>query len=356
MPITENLVMPKKLIEGDSAWYGSDMRSSTNWVKEFSRHEKLELSAAMQSIKERKIKITEIKKADFILPTLRKKFEIIQKELLEGRGFTLLRGLEVDKYSIEESAIIYTGIGVHFGHALPQNAKGHIIGHIKDVGLDHRDPKVRVYQTNVRQTYHTDSCDLVFLLCLKTAKSGGLSSIVSSVTIFNEMFKKRPDLADALFEPIETDRRGEIPPGQLGYYRMPIFNWFKGRLSTLYTRRYIESARRFSKVPALTDIQTQALNMLDQLANNSSINLYMEFKPGDIQILHNHQILHDRTDFKDWQEEERKRHLLRLWVASPNGRPLPPIFAERYGSVEIGSPERGGVRVVGQKLTAPLTP
>ena len=109
-------------------------------------------------------------------------------------------------------------------------------------------------------------------------------------------------------------------------------------------------------MPALTEIQIQALNMFDQLANDSSINLHMEFEPGDIQILHNHQILHDRTDFEDWPDGERKRHLLRLWIVSPNGRPLPPIFSERYGSVQIGSRERGGVRVVGQKLTAPLCP
>ncbi len=356
MSLNKSLSMPKELITGQSAWYGRDLLDSTDWIKFFSQSEKLELDAAMRSVKEKKIKIEDIKKTDFVLPNLSKKFDLIQKELLEGRGFTLLRGLDVDQYHIEENAIIYAGIGSHFGHTLPQNAKGHVIGHIKDVGLDHKDPNVRIYQTNVRQTYHTDSCDLVFLLCLKTAKSGGLSSIVSSVTIFNEMCKERPDLAEALFMPIETDRRGEIPSGQLGYYRMPIFNWFRGRLSTLYTRRYIESARRFPAVPALTEIQTQALNMFDQLANDSAINLHMEFKPGDIQILHNHQILHDRTDFEDWPDEERKRHLLRLWIVSPNGRPLPPIFSERYGSVKIGSRKRGGIRVVGQKLTAPLYP
>lgn len=356
MTLNKSLNMPQKLIEGHSAWYGRDLISSIDWIKLFSKSDKLELDAAMKTIKGKKIEIAEIKKTDFILPSLSKKFDLIQKELLEGKGFALLRGLDVDKYDIEENAIIYAGIGAHFGHTLPQNAKGHVIGHIKDVGLDHKDPNVRIYQTNVRQTYHTDSCDLVFLLCLKTAKSGGLSSIVSSVTVFNEMFKERPDLAEALFAPIETDRRGEIPRGQLGYYHMPIFNWYRGRLSTLYTRRYIESARRFSTVPALTEIQTQALNMFDQLANDSSINLNMEFKPGDIQILHNHQILHDRTDFEDWPDDERKRHLLRLWIVSPNGRALPPIYAERYGSVQIGSRERGGIRVVGQKLTAPLSP
>ena len=274
---------------------------------------------------------------------------------MEGRGFTLLRGLDVDQYHIEENAIIYAGIGAHFGHTLPQNAKGHVIGHIKDVGLDHKDPNVRIYQTNVRQTYHTDSCDLVFLLCLKTAKSGGLSSIVSSVTIFNEMFKERPDLAEALFAPIETDRRGEIPPGKLGYYRMPIFNWFKGRLSTLYTRRYIESARRFPAVPALTEIQTQALNMFDQLANDSAINLHMEFKPGDIQILHNHVTVHSRTAFEEYPEMERKRHLLRLWLATPEGRPLSAAYANRYGDLKRGARPAGGIIVPGTVFKAPLS-
>jgi len=211
---------------------------------------------------------------------------------------------------------------------------------------------VRIYQTRERQTYHTDSSDIVCLLCLRPAKSGGLSSLVSSVTIFNEMRRRRPDLLRVLFEPIETDRRGEALEGQKPYFRIPVFSWHKGFLSAIYQRQYIESARRFADVPPLTPIQIEALDLFDALANDPSLNLFMELQPGDIQIVHNHTILHDRTAFEDWPDAGRKRHLLRLWLAPKNARPLPLVFAERFGSVVPG--ERGGVFVSGMTLSAPL--
>ena len=225
---------------------------------------------------------------------------------------------------------------------------------MKDLGYDHTDPNVRIYQTMARQTFHTDPCDFVALLCLKPAMKGGLSSIVSSVTVYNEMFRRRPDLARVLFQPIESDRRGEAPAGMKGYHLMPVFNWFEGRLSTLYHRSYIESARRFDDVPEMTDVQRAALDLFDSLANDPALRLDMEFKPGDIQILHNYQILHDRTDYEDWPELERKRHLLRLWISAPDGRPLPEAFAQNYGSIEIGSPLRGFMRDMVKVYTAPL--
>ena len=351
---SKRMPMPPAVITGPSAWYGPELTQTNDWIRPFSIEELAEIDAATSAVLGRGIDITEIKKEDFPLPNLGPRLDALRQELLHGRGFVLLRGLPVMDYTIKQAAVAYYGLGMHFGISLPQNAKGHVLGHVKDLGFDHTDPSVRIYQTTVRQTYHTDSCDFVALLCLQSAKSGGLSSIVSSVTIFNEMLKRRPDLAAVMFEPIETDRRGEVPLGMKGYYRMPICNWFEGKLCTLYARRYIESARRFDDVPPLTANQKAALDLFDELANDEALKLDMEFRPGDIQILHNHQILHDRTAYEDWPEPHRKRHLLRLWLCAPDGRALPESYLPRYGSVEIGSPLRGGTRVPSQVYTAPL--
>jgi hypothetical protein len=187
---------------------------------------------------------------------------------------------------------------------------------------------------------------------LKAAKSGGLSSLVSSTTIFNEMRRRRPDLLRVLLEPIETDRRGEVPEGCKPYFTIPVFNYHEGLVSAIYQRQYIESARRFPGVPPFTPLQLEALDLLDQLANDPKLNLMMELQPGDIQLVHNHTILHDRTAFEDYAERERKRHLLRLWLAPPGARPLPEGYAERFGSVTPG--DRGGVVVPGAKPTIPF--
>jgi hypothetical protein len=233
-----------------------------------------------------------------------------------------------------------------------QNAEGHLLGHVRDLGRLSDDPNTRIYQTRERQTHHTDSCDVVGLMCLEAAKSGGTSSLVSSTTIFNEMRRRRPDLLKVLLQPIETDRRGEVPEGSKPYFNIPVFNYHDGMVSTIYQRQYIESARRCPGVAPLTPLQIEALDLLDELANDPKLNLMMELQPGDIQLVHNHTILHDRTAFEDYPEPERKRHLLRLWLAPPNARRLPEVYAERFGSITPG--DRGGVVVAGAKPTVPF--
>ena len=339
-------------IKGPGAWFGPDLARRTDWLECLSQTEFDEVERASKKLASESREIAALRKDDFPLPTLGPRLRELLNEVLDGRGFVLLRGLPVEKWTRREAAIAFFGIGAHLGNARPQNAQGHVLGHVKDLGRSSDDPAVRIYQTHERQSYHTDSADVVCLLCLHAAKSGGHSSLVSSVTIFNEMRRRRPDLLEVLFAPIETDRRGEVPRGQKPYFSIPVFSWYEGYLSAIYQRQYIESARRFADVPALTPIQIEALDLFDSLANDPSLHLLMEFQPGDIQIVHNHTILHDRTAFEDWPDPERKRHLLRLWLAPLNARPLPAVFAERFGSVVPGS--RGGVGLGETMLTAPL--
>jgi hypothetical protein len=338
-------------ISGPSAWYGPEMASSSEWLCGLSQTEIAEVDLAMKNFTEAPVEVGAIGPGDFPLPTLGPRLRELVGEVLSGRGFVLIRGLPIARWTRREAAIAFLGIGGHLGSLRSQNAQGHILGHVRDAGLSSQDPKVRIYQTRERQTYHTDSCDVVGLLCLQPARSGGLSSLVSSVTIFNEM-RRRPDLLEALFEPIETDRRGEVPAGHKPYFSIPVFNWHEGLLSAIYQRQYIESARRFPGVPPLTARQISALDLFDELANDPALEMRMEFQAGDVQLVHNHTILHDRTSFEDWPEPERKRHLLRLWLAPRRARPLPEVFAERFGSVVPG--DRGGIIVEGTKATVPL--
>jgi hypothetical protein len=339
-------------IRGPSAWYGPDLAARRDWIETLSQAEVAEIEDAAKRLVDADVEIPAIHRDDFPLPSLKARLRRMLEDVLNGRGFALVRGLPVERWPKREAAVAFFGLGAHLGGARSQNAQGHVLGHVKDLGRSSRDPNARIYQTRERQTYHTDSCDVVGLMCLQPAKSGGLSSLVSSVTIFNEMRRRRPDLLTVLFGPIETDRRGEVPEGQKPYFTIPVFNWHAGLLSTIYQRQYIESARRFAEVPPLTSKQIEALDLFDSLANDSALHLLMEFRPGDVQWVHNHTLLHDRTAFEDWQEPERKRHLLRLWLAPPEARPLPTVFAERYGSTVPG--DRGGVVVNGTKLTAPL--
>jgi TfdA family taurine catabolism dioxygenase TauD len=289
----------------------------------------------------------------FPLPSVGPFLRRVLTELLEGRGFVLLRGLPMEGWSREQQAIAYLGIGSWLGGFRSQNAKGHLLGHVKDLGLDIRDANVRYYQTNRALEYHTDSVDIVGLLCLQTAKAGGASYLASSMTVFNEVLRRRPDVVPALFEPFPTDRRGEVPEGMKPWFDIPIYHWHAGRLSCIYVRQYIESAQKqFPQARRLTRAQIEAMDLMDAFCNDPEIHLAMDFHPGDVQLLHNHQILHARGDFENWPEPERHRHLLRLWLSPPEARPLPEVFAPRYGSIVPG--DRGGIVVKGTTLRVPL--
>jgi hypothetical protein len=338
-------------VRGPGVWYGRELAARGDWIRELSAEELAEIRRAVEGA--RNVPLDRLSPDTFRLPRFGAVLKDILAGLLEGRGFVLLRGLPVERMTREAQAIAYLGIGSWLGGFRSQNAKGHLLGHVKDLGLDIQDPRVRYYQTNRKLEYHTDSVDIVGLLCLKTAKAGGESYLASSMTVYNEVLARRPDLVPALFEPFPTDRRGEVPEGMQPWFDIPIFHWHAGKLSCIYVRQYIESAQRlFPQARRLTQAQREAMDLIDELCNDPAIHLSMDFRPGDIQLLHNHQILHSRGDFENWPEPERHRHLLRLWMAPPEARPLPEVFAPRYGSVTPG--DRGGIVVSGTTSKVPL--
>jgi hypothetical protein len=334
-----------------AAWEAAKWADPRTWVEPFSATEIDEIEAAARSWGERDLR--QMSSADFALPTVAARVARARQELLEGRGFVLWRGLPVARWGRALSEVAFFGLGTHLGPARPQNAQGDALGHVRDVGLKSTDPSVRIYQTSERQSFHTDSCDVVGLLCLQQARRGGESALVSSQTLWNEIRRQRPDLAASLLAPVATDRRGEVAPGEAPYFTIPVFNWHEGRMSAIYHRPYIDSAQRFEGAPRLSARQNEALDLLDQLANDPRLHLLMTLEPGDIQLVHNHVLLHDRMAFEDWPEPDRRRHLLRLWLAPLDARPLPEVFAQRYGCVTPG--RRGGVMVGERAFQSPAS-
>ena len=341
-------------IEGPGAWFGPAMARRGDWLETLGGIELDELARASEPWLDTSIDLTTLTQATFALPALAPRIAGLRHELLEGRGFALWRGLPVAQWGRRRSAVVFYGLGAHLGRALSQNAQGHVLGHVRDLGLSSGDPNVRIYQTRERQTFHTDSADLVGLLCLQPARTGGASALVSSTTLYNALRARRPELATCLFEPLATDRRGEVPAGAKPYFEIPVFNWFAGRLSVIYQRQYIDSAQRFADAPRLSAQQVEALDLLDALTNDPALHFAMELQPGDVQFVHNHALLHDRTAFVDWPEPTRRRHLLRLWLAPEAARALPAVFAQRYGALVPG--RRGGVPSADGRLRAPLEP
>jgi hypothetical protein len=340
-------------IDRPSAWVGKQLAASPEqWLYQLSEQEVDELELAANNYLEAGRDIGEMTIQDFPLAEFSQHLVELKQKLLVGIGVEVIRGLPTERYSKSVSAAIFCGIGAHLGSPRSQNAAGHILGHVRDIGADVSDTNARIYQTSVRQTFHTDSTDVVGLLCLKTAKSGGTSLLVSAETIFNEMQRKRPDLVPRLFEVVATDRRGEIPPGAKEFFEIPVLSWYQNFLTVQYQRQYVDSAQRFAGAPKLTKQQIEALDHFDMLANDPELHIKMQLEPGDMQFVYNHSQLHDREAFIDWAEPEKRRHLLRLWLSLEGDRPLPQCFETRYGSIEPGN--RGGIVTANTQLHAPL--
>lgn len=337
--------------QGPAVWRGPDYRSDTRWIFRLDEGDIAELLAAVRNLPRDDADLRKTDRSDFPLPELGPRLTALQREIVEGRGFVLIKGIPLERFHAFEAAALYWGIGLYFGVPVSQNADGHLLGHVKDAGYAPGDPRRRGYQTPEALRHHTDSCDIVGLMCLRGAKSGGLSSITSAGAVHNAMLQARPDLLEVLYRPFHISRIGEVPAGKQRAYTIPIFNRFGGCLTSIYPARDLRMAQHEPGIPPLTAAQEAALALLDEYAETFS--LKMDIEPGDIQFLHNHTILHGRTEYEDFAEPERRRHMLRLWLSAPNGRPLPPAFAERYGTVEQGA-VRGGILCPGTELSTPL--
>ena len=341
-------------VDGPSAWMRADLEEVTTWRRDLSADQVAEIEAAAAPFAEGAQDIGGLEKTDFALTTLAEDIDTWVDDLLNGYGLLHIRGLVAGPDNIRQAATIFFGLGLHMGVPRSQNGKGHVLGHVCDLGLSSDDPNVRIYQTTERQNYHTDSCDVAGLMCLKPAKRGGESGLVSSMAIYNEMRAQCPDLLAELLKPMYVDRRGEVTVDGLPYYQQPVYSWHEGYLSALYAPHYIRSAPRLAGVPALTRKQIVALDTFDALADDPRFNITFNLEAGDILFVHNHTVMHDRLAYEDWGPGEGRRHLLRLWLAVPGARPLPNHYKYRFGSVTVG--DRGGIRVPGNALNAPLEP
>lgn len=270
--------------------------------------------------------------------------EILRSKIINGQGFLFIKQIPVQSWGQQKSAVSFLLFSKLLGQLRLQNKLGHVLGHVADLGLRSDDPNVRLYQTCERQTFHTDSCDVVALLCLQPAMQGGLSSVVSAAAVFEEMRRSRPDLLQRLLVPMAHDRRGEVPPGQKPFYLIPVFSLYEGYLTVMYQRQYLDSAQRFPEAPQFSAADVEALDYFDALCNDPEFQLSVQLEPGDIQILHNHELLHDRSAFVNHPDPSHRRHLLRTWICPSEGRPLHPSFADRFGSVIPG--DRGGVGAI----------
>lgn len=307
------------------------MSRSSEWIVTLDPQDNEVLYRAVCDARSLGLGIPRLSRADLDLGPLGAKLQAVRREVLQGRGFVLLRGFDIDRYALEDAALAYWCIGAHLGQGVAQNAQGDVLGHVTNLGVDYRtDPRARGYQTRQSLPYHNDAMDIVGLLCIHPARAGGVSRIVSSTAIHNELLKQRPDLLRLAYADFFFDRRGEAPEGKPPYYAGPLFSRIGEQVFGRYNRAYIESAQRFADVPRLSRAQIELLDEMDRLCNDETMHLSMELARGDMQFISNYTTLHSRTDYDDDPDPRLRRHLLRLWLNTGFFQELPPSYEDRY--------------------------
>jgi hypothetical protein len=336
-----------QIIVSPADWRGPDLAASTGWIARFSAAECAEIDAALRFARARGATLETLTREDFPLPGVAARIAEAREAIENGRGIHVLRGLPTAPYTKDDLRLIYWGLGRHLGTAVSQSKDGDLLGDVRNFGVDVNGAEGRGYKSKQQLSFHCDSCDVVALMVLRVAMTGGISMVASSVAIHNEMVRRRPDLADALYEPVAWSWQGQEPAGEPGWYLQPIFSFYAGKFACRYVRAHIRNGQRFEDAPRLTDAQVEAMDLFDEIAWRDDVHLSMNFEPGDIQILCNHTCMHSRTAFEDYPEEDRRRHLLRMWLAVPNSRALSPLMSTIYqdtspGAVRGGFPSRSG--------------
>ena len=322
-----------------SAWRGAEIAGDPGWIDSLTAAEVEELAAALRGVAARGLATTAITRADFPLPGLAPRLAAWLREAAAGRGFFLLRGLPAERFTEAEREAIFWGLGTHLGTAVSQNSHGEMLGHVFNQGRVYGSANTRGYQTKARLDFHTDRCDLVGLLCQRRAKSGGLSSVVSTMAVHNEILRTRPDLLPILYRGFHyAEREAADNPSGVTSRPIPVFSRHQGVLSCRFIRNPIETGAQRRGVP-LTAAEQAALEMMSELSARPDMRLDMMLQPGEMQFCNNYVTTHARTEFEDWEEPERRRLMVRLWLTVTPRRPLAPDFGEHDGIPARLAPE-----------------
>ncbi len=312
-----------------SAWRGADMAKNTSWIMHLRPEHITEIDAALALAMASGIEVTQMKREQFPLPKLAAEIGAWSHELQRGRGFTLIRGLPVERYNDMQVRVVFWGIGLYMGTALSQNSYGELLGDVYDEGVKMGTGKVRGYRTNSFLMFHSDRADAVGLLCLHKAKEGGISSLVSTMTIHNEILKNHPEYLEPLYNGLLYVNVEE--GGDYAQWRVPIYSVHEGVLSSRCSRNTIESARKMG-IAKYTELEIEALLYLDKIAADPALRLDMDLERGDMQFINNYTTLHSRTEYLDHDDRKKRRHMVRLWLKmEEDRRPVGSNFDEYRG-------------------------
>lgn len=329
-------------VEQPKAWLAEDIKKSTQWIRPLTQAERLGLRKGLSAFLATGKPLEQANGGDFLFEDVKQLIQDIHDQLYKGFGLIVLKEFPIE--GLDEASIkkLYWGFTNHLGVLRPQGKNSALMNHVKNTGGVYRAAGGRGYNTNAELDFHVDFVDYAGLLCIQDAKSGGISKACSSRALFETLKQQRPELAQALMVPLYYSRQDEHAADELPFYPTPVVAFEQGWFSCRYTRNHIRYAHRHEGAAAPTSTQEAAMDWIDQAAKSEEFTFDMRLIPGDVQILNNHVILHSRTAYEDHDEPEKKRSLLRAWIATPNSQPLSPLMKQAFHDHRAGA-VRGGI-------------
>lgn len=346
--------MPR-VLETSAEWLHDDVADPTTYTEVLNAAELEELDRALHVAKAKSTDMLQLGKDDFPLQGLGERLRRIENDLINGRGFVVIRGLPRARYDNDDMCLLYWGLGAHLGKPWAQNKHGHVLGDVTDQQKRVNDPNTRGNELgSVPLPYHSDGADLVGLMCLQTSATGGVSTVCNALAIHNDMARETPELTAELYAPQPYDFRGEQTDGGKAYYSMPVFTEWNNRLFIRYIRPYILASQRHADAPRITPRAEEAMQRMDAMTRDRKYEVFMDFEPGDIQFVNNYHVLHARTGYTDDPATGRVRHLKRLWLETEVLKDRPPHFANT--SRNDWDQRRSISRLDRKPVSAPETP
>ncbi|CAK0899288.1 unnamed protein product [Prorocentrum cordatum] len=343
-------------IGGPSAWMGWDLVKNKFWGYEFSKGELDELEAAMASaLKSGDLSwdgdiAVNVSQENFQLGAVAATLAELSEEL-ESKGCAMIANVPVEKYSEAELSVLYQGMCAYVGQWVPQSSAG-LRSRSRGYGMPlgkikaemHGNTPLAGKQANnygrgpAHFRLHTDRCDVLSLLSIRTAAAGGRSRIASAVTIHDKMLEMHPHLVPYLYSPIPRI-------WEAGISDLPVWAVHKGKFTTQISPSYIENAQLCPGVRKLLPEELEAIDLLEEIGLEVGHDFLQE--PGQMTFLNNHLVYHGRTAWKyegDQDDASLGRLLFRMWLSPRNSRELPdtPEFRALWGDVRPGA-VRGGL-------------
>ncbi len=274
-----------------------------------------EVEATAAALRVNSAELTSLGPADFAMPECRALMSRVRTELDDGLGFVILDRLDIDGLGVDIARRIYWLLAAMVGRPVAQRQDGAMHFDVTDLGKR----SMRAVSTRDEMNYHTDNSfnvappHYVGLLCIQTAKSGGISEIVSLTAAHDLLRERRPDLLERCYRPYMFDRQREHDPSEPKFIRKPIFENHDGRLAGRISRFHIRIGHALSGVPLDAEGE-EAMEALETILNEPGMAQEFRFEQGQIQIIDNRRLGHKRTGFEDWDSPDRKRRLMRLWL------------------------------------------